>query len=115
MIILNFFFEKAHAAQAIAQSASAPWLDDLNPTPFGTDIPSLMNSVANRFLWFLGALAIVGLIIAGGQYILAFGDPTKTINAKRSIFWIITGIIVVMALAAILMLIQNLLSTKVPT
>ena len=43
-------------------------------------------SIINLALWAAGVIAVVIVIIAGINYSLSSGDPTKTANAKNA-YW----------------------------
>lgn len=101
----------------ITPKAFAGRLEDLNPTPFeatgSSAFANITNSLANRALYIFAALAIIGIIVAGAQYVFAFGDPTKTANAKKSLMWVITGIAVLMLFSLVLTVIRTILSVSI--
>jgi len=82
--ILQIFATKAYAASV------DELIGQYDPTP---DLDSLINSLLNRIPVYLGALAIIALLIAGVKYAFAYGDPAKEVQAKKSIGWTVVGII----------------------
>lgn len=98
----------------LTPKALAGSLDDLNPTPFegagGAGFNNLVNSLANRAIYIFGALAIIAIIIAGAQYVFAFGDPAKTAGAKKSLMWTLSGIAVISLFGLVLTVIRKILS-----
>lgn len=75
-------------------------LNQYDPTP---DPTALINSLLNRIPVFLGAFAIIALLIAGVTYALAFGDASKQAQAKKNITWTAIGII---AASSVMLLIK---------
>lgn len=84
MNILEKITLKAHAANL--ENIYSKY----DPTP---DTTSLLDSLLNRIPVYLGALAIIALLIAGVQYAFAYGDPSKQEQAKKNISWTVIGII----------------------
>ncbi len=84
MNILNQIVLKAHAQDL--ESIYSQY----DPTP---DTTSLIDSLLNRIPVYLGALAILALLIAGIQYAFAYGDAAKQEQAKKNITWTVIGII----------------------
>lgn len=77
-------------SNALAQSGVNPF-DEYNPLPL--DANSVLDSLLNRIPIFLGAFAVLALLIAGAQYIFAMGDSTKIEASKKTITWTIIGIV----------------------
>lgn len=99
----------------IIPRALAGSLEDTNPTPFrgATGFTSLINSLADRAIYIFGALAIISVIIAGAQYVFAFGDPAKTAAAKKSLMWTISGIAIISLFGLVLTVIRKILSVGI--
>lgn len=99
----------------ITPKAFAGSLEDVNPTPFSgaTGFTELVNSLANRAIYIFGALAIIAIIIAGAQYVFAFGDPAKTAAAKKSLMWTISGIAIISLFGLVLTVIRKILSVGI--
>ena len=55
-----------------------------------------VGRLVSRVLVFLGVITIVFLIIAGSNYILAFGKEERINKGKRGVFWALVGFIVVL-------------------
>lgn len=55
----------------------------------------------NLALWAAGVIAVVVVVIAGINYALSSGDPTKTANAKNTILYAVIGLVVISSAIAI--------------
>gem|GEM_PF-1784242 len=55
-------------------------------------IPTLIRGAIN----LLGGITIIALMIAGIQYLTAFGDDTKIDNAKKNIIYALVGLLIAM-------------------
>ncbi len=77
-------------------------LDPNNPQSASTQtVIVFVGKLLSRALVFAGTLTIVFLIIAGSDYILAFGKDERIERGKRAMFWAIMGLVVIMASYAI--------------
>ncbi len=74
-------------------SSAYPWLQN----PFGLPYGSVLGIVGALTYWLLallGFLGIIGFVIAGIYYLLAFGDEKQATTAKNALKYSIYGIIV---------------------
>lgn len=55
-----------------------------------------VGNIVSKALMFVGALAVLFLMIAGGNYILAFGKDERIEAGKLGMFWSVVGIFVVL-------------------
>ena len=55
-------------------------------------IPTLIRGAIN----LLGGITIIALMVAGIQYLVAFGDDTKIDNAKKNITFALVGLLIAM-------------------
>ncbi len=96
------------ASKAYAQSVGDLIGDQLNPTPWGRTgdvedaVWTMLTNVLSRFPYFLGGLAFLGLLYAGGLYIFSTGDPQKMETAKKNIVWVMIGVLAVAGIYAVL-------------
>ncbi|MBU0982213.1 hypothetical protein KKC94_05995 [Patescibacteria group bacterium] len=60
-----------------------------------------VGNIVSQVLLFAGAIIIFFLIIAGSDYILAFGKDERIERGKRGIFWAILGLVIIMLSYAI--------------
>jgi hypothetical protein cdivTM_30108 len=58
-------------------------------------------SIINLALWAAGVIAVIIVIIAGINYSLSSGDPTKTANAKNAILYAVIGLVIISSAIAI--------------
>lgn len=57
---------------------------------FGSD--SIITVIVNILSIIIGVSAVIVIIIAGIQYMLSTGDPTKVNNAKNAILYALVGL-----------------------
>lgn len=55
---------------------------------------SVVELVVNILSLIIGIAAVIVIIIAGIQYMLSTGDPTKVNNAKNAILYAVAGLVV---------------------
>jgi multisubunit Na+/H+ antiporter MnhB subunit len=65
--------------------------NDSNPI-YGSG--SVVELVVNILSLIIGLAAVVIIIVAGIQYMLSTGDPTKVNNAKNAILYALVGLVV---------------------
>lgn len=49
----------------------------------------------NLAFWVAGAVTVIIVIIAGINYSLSSGDPTKTASAKNTILYAVIGLVII--------------------
>jgi hypothetical protein len=77
-------------------------LDPNHPESAATQtIIVYVGSMLSKVLVFAGTLTMVFLIVAGANYILAFGKDERIERGKRAMFWAIMGLVIIMASYAI--------------
>jgi Trk-type K+ transport system membrane component len=67
------------------------------PEPEGTTSRSLtevLTGLMNILLSFVGILGVIGFAISGIMYLTAAGDEGRVENAKKTMIWSITGVVV---------------------
>jgi Type IV secretion system pilin len=79
--------------------ACQPKPGDKNPIG-GTD--GILMTVTNTVSLFAGITAVIVIIIAGMQFVLAGGDSTKIANARKAIIYAIVGIIAIIAARSVI-------------
>ncbi len=82
--------------------------------PGGTNLPQntvyeIIRSVMLWLLAILGFVAVIGFVISGIMYLVAAGDEDRQKQAKRAMFYSITGVIVGMVGLVILFAVQRML------
>lgn len=76
-------------------------------TIFGPD--GVLTDVINILSIIIGVAAVIVIIIAGIQYMLSTGDPTKTNNAKNAIIYALVGLgVAVVARVVVAFVLQRL-------
>lgn len=55
---------------------------------------SVVELIVNILSLIIGVAAVIVIIIAGIQYMLSTGDPTKVNNAKNAILYALVGLVV---------------------
>lgn len=73
-----------------------------NPETAATNtLIMFVGNIISQVLLFTGALTIIFLIIAGVNYILAYGKDERIEKGKRGMFWSLVGLIVILLSYAI--------------
>ncbi len=115
LTLLGFLLSITQAIPAQAAGTGTPTFSPqgaLPTTSTGTDltalrtttIPSIGNTVIDVLTALAGAAAVIYLIWAGIQYIMAGGSPDKVKAARARISSAVTGIIVITAAYSIIRL-----------
>ena len=65
-------------------------------------ITKLLENAALILMWFVGALAVIFIIIGGIQYITSAGNPSGQERSKKTITYAIGGLILALSTAAII-------------
>ncbi|QWQ31443.1 hypothetical protein KOY49_00110 [Candidatus Minimicrobia vallesae] len=63
----------------------------------GVDIMKFVNFA----FWVAGVVAVIVVIIAGINYSLSSGDPSKTASAKNAILYSVIGLVIIASAIAI--------------
>ncbi len=98
--ILAKVFSAAPAFLLALSWAPAALGQGWNPGNYtGTGLPraQLGSIIANIALWLLaifGFIAVIGFVISGIMYLLSAGDEDRQEQAKRAMYYSITGVIV---------------------
>ncbi|MEK7146138.1 MAG: hypothetical protein AAB802_03045 [Patescibacteria group bacterium] len=72
-------------------------VNEENPETAATQtIILFVGNLLSQVLLFAGAVTILFLIIAGANYIFAFGKDERIEKGKRGIFWAIVGLLIIM-------------------
>ena len=89
-----------------------------NPAPgqlvSTSDFSILLKNAIGWALYFAGSIAVIFLIVGGYQYITSRGNEEAMERAKRTIGAAILGIVLVVMAYAIVVIINDLLTTKPP-
>jgi len=68
-----------------------------DPTTFDlTTLTHVLDALRNTLLGVATFWALIGLLMVGYQYFTAYGDEAKATQAKKSLRWIIIGMIVIL-------------------
>lgn len=78
--------------------------DEKNPI-YGPD--GVVQLVVNILATIIGVAAIIIIIIAGIQYMLSTGDPTKVNNAKNAILYALVGLGIAVAARTIVVFVLS--------
>jgi len=85
----------------------------LNGNAYGMPNGSIFGIIQNILFWLLailGAVAIIGFIIAGIMYLTAAGDETQAGKAKKAMMYSIIGVIVALSGFVVFQAAQYMLS-----
>lgn len=67
----------------------------------------IVSTIVNLLSIVIGFAAIVVIIVAGIQYMLSTGDPTKVNNAKNAILYALVGLVVAVIARVVVVFIIN--------
>jgi cytochrome bd-type quinol oxidase subunit 2 len=85
------------AANVFAQGLTADAPESIKTqTGNNADFKSLLLTIINSFLTFLGVLAVLMIIFGGILYITAGGDPQKADKGKKIIMYAVIGIVIIL-------------------
>jgi surface polysaccharide O-acyltransferase-like enzyme len=65
-------------------------------------VKQLLNNATLILMWFVGALAVIFIIVGGIQYITSAGNPSGQEKSKKTITYAIGGLILALSTAAII-------------
>lgn len=82
---------------ALPESTVADPIDDEHPETAATQTLILfVGNMVSQVLVFMGSIAIFFLVLAGANYILAFGKDERIERGKRGIFWSLVGLLIIL-------------------
>ena len=84
------------ASQSVLAAISVPDAATSLPNPSG-GIKTILDNLAKWALGVFGALAILGFVISGIQYVTAAGDDDQAKLAKKNITYSIIGVTIALA------------------
>jgi uncharacterized membrane protein len=61
----------------------------------------MIHAATDTLLYIIGALSVVMIIVGGLRYVISAGDPKKTADAKNTIVYAISGVVVAVLAFAI--------------
>ena len=65
-------------------------------------ITKLLENATLILMWFVGALAVIFIIIGGIQYITSAGNPSGQERSKKTITYAIGGLVLALSTTAII-------------
>lgn len=67
----------------------------------GTTLDSALKTVVNILLFFIGAVAVIMIVIGGIKYTTSNGDQNQLTSAKNTILYAVVGLVVAIMAYAI--------------
>jgi amino acid transporter len=100
------------ARSAFAQQfgGELPALDGLKDEAGEGEIKTMVADVINIILNFLGLIAVIVIIIAGIRLIISQGEEEAKEKAKKTIFYALIGLVIVLFAKVIVGLVTNVLA-----
>lgn len=97
------FYTLFSGALAVPAVVAAQYTSPESPggVPDGGDASQLIMNIVKWLLGFVGALAVLMIVVAGIIYITAAGDEGRVDSAKRYLLYAIVGLIVAILAYAI--------------
>lgn len=90
--------------------ASIPFIVEAGVITDAQPLTTSLTKILNFLLIIFGAIAILGMLIAGGLYFTAAGDERKVRIAKRAFLASITGTVIVLSSMVLIWTFARLLS-----
>lgn len=81
--------------------------------PEGQPIENVIDGIIKFLLPSIAAIVVLMAIYGGVLYMISGGDPEKTTKAKKTIFWAIIGIMIVVLSYAIMVTLNNIVVDKI--
>lgn len=67
-----------------------------DPTTFNLEtVEKVLTFVRVQLVIFAAVMAVFGMVIVGWQYFTAYGDEAKAGQAKKTLTWILIGMVIV--------------------
>ena len=82
-----------------AESGSISALCESDDSLFGQD--SIFQRITNAFLFVVGALSVIMIVVGGFRYAVSGGDQSSITAAKNTILYAIVGLVVALSAYAI--------------
>ena len=79
----------------------------ITKVPEGQSIAQIIANAVDYVAPVAGALAVGAVIYSGVLYIISQGDPEKIAKAKKSLFWSIGGVLVIILAYTIVTMIND--------
>lgn len=74
-----------------------------------TDLKVSISNIVNVFLFILGAVAVIMIIIGGFRYVVSGGESGAITSAKNTIFYAVIGLVVaILAYAIVNFVVTNI-------
>lgn len=80
---------------ALAQGTSNASLPTLTLATLPQSLPNVVSQVINALLYVVGTVAVIFLIIAGFQFIVAAGNPDGVQKARAAALNTVLGLIII--------------------
>jgi hypothetical protein len=108
--ISSFVYVSSALAQ---QSGFAGNLPNINGLPNSTDPGTVITNIISAVLNVLALVAVAVIIIAGIRLILSQGEEEPKEKAKKTIFYAIAGLIIILFAKVIVNLVTQYLASQV--
>ncbi|OGD66904.1 hypothetical protein A2442_03410 [Candidatus Campbellbacteria bacterium RIFOXYC2_FULL_35_25] len=80
-----------------------------NPLTVGS-FTDLVAAIADILLYVLTPIAVMYLIYAGFKFVLARGNPTELVDARKTLIWTLVGIVILLGAATLATILSSTLS-----
>lgn len=94
----NLLFSVAHAADGKIEVPN---------TGGPSSVPQLFSNIVSTLLFFVGALAVIFVIVGGIQYITSSGDPKRIEQAKNTLTYAVAGLVIAILSFAIVSFVRS--------
>jgi hypothetical protein len=100
MMITQSLFHLADSAGSVIGKSIAPGCGSSCPGS-GDLISKTFPAVADTILFFVGAIAIIMIIVGGLRYVVSAGNAAAVNDAKNTILYAVVGLLIAVSALAI--------------
>lgn len=94
--------------QELCEGSGGTWTGDActNANDNG-GLPNMFRTIINVFLYIIGAIAVLMIVIGGLRYVISGGDSSAVTGAKNTILYSVIGLVVAVLAYAIVNFVIN--------
>ncbi len=87
--------------QNVCEGSGGTWSSGTCTTDDSMTVPEIIQTVANVFVFVIGAVSVIMIIVGGIRYAVSAGDQSAVTGAKNTIMYAIVGLAIAFASYAI--------------
>lgn len=78
--------------QNVCEGSGGTWSNGACTTDDSMTVPEIIQTVANVFMFAVGAVAVIMIIVGGIRYAVSAGDQNAVTGAKNTIMYAVIGL-----------------------